>query len=175
MSKIEVDFFLSSDPYHIKAMDLSVWGVIETATSIVEITLPGYTECLTLYWDKYKTNIFNSFTLGLACATCDTTNSDKVTLPDGIYKYVVKGSPDKFFKERYYMKTDMLKMDLAKMYVEYPDAHKNIDFRNKVTEIEYLLKSAAANLEYDNITTAGELFQTAVNAVEDLAGCKTCM
>ena len=95
MLAIEIDFSVHSSPYYLKVVDLSVWGLIETKPSIIEITVPGYASPITKFYDKNKLNVFNSSMLGLNCEG----QEGLTTLPDGIYTIKVIGSPETYFKE----------------------------------------------------------------------------
>jgi len=172
MSKIDVDFYVGSNPYHLFMTDISEWGVIADSPSIVEITLPGSDKCIVKYWDKGKVNVANSNTLNLTCPTC--TDANKVTLHDGIYKIVVKGSPETYSRTRYYLKTDLLDMEVDKLILSYPKYYKDVDFSKKLTEIEALIRGAEANVRFDNLRLAGLAFQAAQEAVERLGNCKGC-
>lgn len=172
-NQLDIDFFTSSTPYELKIMDLSNWALIEGQPSIIEINLPGYSGKITKYWDKYKTNIFNSKTLEINCAApCD--DPDKLTLPDGIYTLKVIGSPSTFFKQHYYLKTDLFDMEVDKIYIDSRKCRNKKDLQNKLTEIEFIMRSAKAHLRFQDITTAGMLFEQAQSMVDDLKNCKSC-
>ena len=65
-------------------------------------------------------------------------------------------------------------MEVDKIYIDNKDKRGTKDLINKLTEIEFLMKSAKAHLRFDDITTAGDLFQMAQDMVEDLKNCKNC-
>src|SRR5690606_17175136 len=99
MASIKIDFLVQSSPYKLYVWDFSSWGLIEGKPSIVEITLPGYEQPITKFFDKNKLNTYNSNLLDSGCETEDCLT----TLTDGIYKIKVIGSPDKFSSESYYL------------------------------------------------------------------------
>lgn len=172
-AKLDIDFSVYSDPYYLKIVDLSSWELIENLPSIIEITLPGYENPITKYFDKHKVNIHHSISLGINC-TEECGETEKVTLPDGIYKVKVTGSPSTYSKEIYYLKTDLFNMEIDKVIIEYLNIKNKEGFTNKLTEVEFLLKGAEAHLRFDDISTAGKLFEQAQQMVEDLKECKSC-
>lgn len=175
MAKISIDFSVNSNPYYLGILDMSEWQLIKDEPSIIQITLPGYSSYSTHYFDKCKNNIFNSINLELDCVG-DCGEVEKSTLPDGIYKIRVIGSPDTYFKEHYYLKTDMFEMEVDKLYINHLETrNKNREgFINKMKLVEFLLRSAEAHLRFDDINTSGELFDKAQEMVDELKHCKTC-
>jgi hypothetical protein len=173
MAKINIDFSVHSNPYFLKVMDLSIWGVIEDQPSIIEITLPGYDSVKTKFFDKFKTNIFNSLSLDINCVdNCDEV--EKLTLPDGIYTIKVIGSPSKYSSISYYLKTDLFDMEVDKIYIDNINSTNRSDLINKLAEVEFLMKGAEAHLRFDDLTMAGMNFTKAQEMIEDLKKCKTC-
>ena len=172
-NKLNVDFSVYSDPYHLKIVDLSAWELIENLPSIIEITLPGYENYITKYFDKHKVNIHHSISLGVNCEG-ECGEVDKVTLPDGIYKIKVIGSPSTYNKESFYLKTDLFDMEIDKVIIDYFNTKNKNNFIDKLTQVEFLMKGAQAHLRFDDISTAGKLFEQAQQMVEDLKECKSC-
>jgi len=169
---IDIDFTVYSDPYYINVVDSSSWGVIESQPSIIEVTLPGYKTPITHYFDKGKVNIFNSHNLMNDCVDCGETY--KNTLPDGIYILRVVGSPSTYHKEIKYLKTDLLDMEVDKIYIHSYNNPTREDVLTKLTTIEFLLRSAHAFLRYDNEREARIAFEQAESLVSKLRDCKTC-
>lgn len=170
MAKIHIDFSIHSSPYYLKVVDLSVWGLIENKPSIIEITLPGYANQVVKFYDKNKLNVFNSNMLGVNCEG----QEGLVTLPDGIYEVVVKGSPSTYSNSEFYLKTDLFDMELDKVYIENKDDLFKKAFDEKLTHVELLKKGAQAHLRYGLIKEAGMLFEKAQELLEDLSNCATC-
>lgn len=168
--KPNLDFDIFSDLYWLRVADYSKWGMIEYGTSIIELTIPGYINPITRYFDKYKTNGFNSVNLELNCQG-DCEGVDLVALPDGIYAIKVIGSPSKFFKERFYLKTDKIDSDISRIVVDSftKKCHSKID--PQLTEIEILLRGAKAHLLQGIIKEASYLFDLAQKRVEKLKNC----
>ena len=170
MATIQLDFSVHSSPYYLKVVDLSVWGLIESKPSIINILLPGYEKPVIQYYDKNKLNVFNSNMLGINCEG----QEGLTTLPDGIYTITVIGSPETYTKKYKYLKTDLHDMEVDKIFV---DNVKDIDkqaFNDKLTKIEFLKRSAEAHLRWDLIELASALFEEAQELVEDLVQCSTC-
>lgn len=168
----QVDFDIYSNPYYINVVDASDWGVIAGQPTIIEITLPGDSTPITHYFEQGKVNIFNSHNLGNDCVDCGEVA--KNTLPDGVYIIKVIGSPSTYNKELKYLKTDMLQMEVDKLYI---DAYHNASRDNvltRMTEIEFLLKAAESHLRYDDEREARMIFEQAEKLVSKLRDCKTC-
>lgn len=168
-----IDFDIKSDPYWIKVADYSFWKLIEDRPAIIEVTIPGYSNPIVHYFDKGSTNGFNSLNLKINCSG-DCKDIEKVTLPDGIWKITVKGSPDKFNKTTHYLKTDLLQLDLDKVMIESFEEGCIQDIEEKLTQIELLIAGAESYIRYDNLKVAGSMFQKALSLTEKLKDCKTC-
>ena len=171
--KIDIDFAVHSNPYFLKIMDLSAWGNIGEQPAIIEITLPGYESYITRTFDKCKTNILNSILLEINCAD-ECGKVEKQTLPDGIYKIKVIGSPSKYFKEYYYLKTDMYDLEVDKIYIDNFKEKNKESLINTLAEMDFLMEGAKAHLRHDDINTAGDAFAKAQEMVDDLKNCKNC-
>ena len=104
MKNIHIDFQIydSNDPKQIIVLDTSIWSYIEDKPAIMEIITPGNDSPVTLYHSKNAVIKLDSYNLGLNCQNCGDETAD---LPDGVYEITIKGSPDKFNKTRYYLKT----------------------------------------------------------------------
>jgi hypothetical protein len=170
--KISIDFDVKSDLYYLKVFDFSDWALIENRPSIIEVTLPGFATPKTRYFDKNKVNIFNSITLDGSCVECDS--EDVQTLSDGIYIIKVIGSPSTYNKERKYLKTDLLQMEIDKIYIDSISNPSKDLIIDKLAEIDFILKGAEAHLRYDMEKECGMLFQQAQKLVDRLNDCKTC-
>lgn len=168
-----IDFHVHSTPYHLSIYDYSEWELIEDKPSIVEITLPGHRKALTKWFDKKKVNVYNSILLELNCFD-ECTDPEITTLPDGIYTIKVIGSPSTFYHEKKYLKTDLLLMELDKIYIENPHQNDNESFLNQLAQIEFFLRSASAHLKYENVKMASEFFTQASDLVDRLKNCKEC-
>lgn len=172
MSGINIDFEVRSDLYYLKVLDFSVWGLAENKPAIIEITLPGYSSVVTHYFDKHKTNLFQSINLDQNCVDC--ANEEVQPLSDGIYFFTVKASPSTFYKERKFLKTDSIQMDIDRIYIDsFTNQSKDL-ILDKISEIEFLLKAAEANLRYDLETECMALYNQARKMVDKLNDCSNC-
>lgn len=170
MAKIDIDFSIHSSPYYLKVVDLSNWGVIKNKPSIVEITLPGFSNPATKFFDKNKLNVFSVNTLNIAYGDSDQLS----TLPDGVYKVKVIGSPDKYNREEYYLKTDLFDMEIDKVYIDNIDRIGDATFNEKLIRIEFLKSGAEAHLRADMLEMASMLFEKAQELLTDIINCSTC-
>ena len=172
--KINIDFAVlnSYDPALLLVGDFSDWKHIYQKPSIIEITLPGSSQAISYSFVKRTINSFNSSTLYLNCSDCDGYSP----LPDGVYTIVVKGSPDKFYRKRYYLKIDTLRLELDKIYVGAGVAYNENDkeYREALANIEFKLDVAQAHTRSGNIRKANAFFKDAQCLVEKYKQCKNC-
>jgi len=176
IGKINIDFQIlkTHDPKVILIADTSDWKHIADKTSVLEITMPGGGVPRELIWNKHKINIVNSSTLGITPKACDATQL--VELPDGVYTIAVKGEPNYFCKERFYLRTERLELEVGKLYLSLGvDFDKNLEkqkLRDDLLKIDSMIK--AANFA----TMLGELDKTAMyfkEAQKRLKSfCKSC-
>lgn len=173
---INIDFqvYDSKDPRALIVIDTSNWAHISNDPSIIEIITPGFETPVKNYYMKNSVNVFHSDDLGLNCSeSCEDSRRD---LPDGIYEITVKGSPEKFNKTRKYLRTSKLQLKVDKLLIGLALECDTSEIKEKVSklnEINLLIKSAEANVRYDNICTAQELLKKANKLVERI-NCNTC-
>lgn len=174
IGKIHIDFQVlkTHDPKVLLLADTSDWKHIIDTTSVIEITMPGGTIARNLYWDKQKINIFNSSILGITPKACK--QEDLRDLPDGIYKILLKGSPDSFNKERYYLRTERLQLEVDKYYVSLGMDYKDegCTKRDKVYKIDFMIAAAEAATRMTDLSRAGKYYQEAQRLLENLSKCK---
>lgn len=177
LDKVKVDFQVldTRDPRYLSVADYSSWGHLEGKTTIIEIIPPGEEDPWTHYFNQNQVNVFHSVNLGINCID-DCGEADLIDLPDGIYTITVKGSPDSFNMTRKYLKTDLLRLELDKLYINLDliGNNKDIDVINIITDITMLLEAAAANVRYDNIAEAQSLFFAAQDLLEKNKNCEGC-
>lgn len=171
MSKILVDFDIKSDIYYINVIDFSNWGLIKEKPAVIEVTLPGFKNPIVKYFDKQKNNVINSIFLDQNCETCP--DDEMQTIDDGIYIITVKGSPEKYKKTLKYLKTDLFRMRLNKLYIDggCNCVKKDPNVFQKIVEIEFMLKGAEAHLAFDMEKESGMLFKQAQTLLDDLLAC----
>jgi hypothetical protein len=172
--KVNIDFDIKSDINYLKIIDLSDWSLIQNKPSIIEILVPGFSTPVTYYFDKGKTNVFNSINLVLQCPDC--LDEEPQALPDGVYIITVIGSPSSYTKEIKYLKTDELRMKIDKLYISKLKDNKkpSQDIIDKLLEFDFMINGAEAHLRYDMEKEAGALYQYILNNVEKTIECKTC-
>lgn len=168
---IKIDFTVlpSYDPYTLFIVDNSYWLHIEEKPSIIEIKVPGTSKPVVNYFDKRAINNFNSINLALTCPTCD--DLDFSELPDGIYDITLKGSPSTFFKNKKYLRTVRLELELSEQLIKANmgcEGSINKELKNKLTDIYMLIESAKANVFYDNLQTAQNEYKKAEQKLKNL-------
>jgi hypothetical protein len=171
MSKIRIDFDIKSDIYYLNVIDYSNWGLIEQKPAIIEVTLPGYSTPKVNYFNKHKNNVLTSTMLGLKCDNCP--GDEQRTIDDGIYIITVKGSPETYNKTLKYLKTDLFRMRLNKLYIDSGCncVKSDPNMFQRIVEIEFMLKGAEAHLAFDMEKEAGMLFTQAQTLLDDLLAC----
>lgn len=169
MASINVDFQVlkTYDPKALLIADTSQWAHIVNKPTIVEITLPGAKNPSVVYWEQGRINVFTSSILGVNCgAECGEQN---IELPDGVYHIALKGSPDKFFKERYYLKTDKLQLQFDKVYLKNVGLDLNyheFDKIDNLQNIDLMLKGADASIRKGEIAMAVDYYKQAKKMIE---------
>lgn len=177
VKNVEIKFQVLNnyDPKNLVVLDTSEWAYIKTKPSIIEIILPGFQEPVVHYFNKGGVNVFNSLNLYVNCFDCE--KNEEVELPDGVYNITVKGSPDTFQNTLSYLKTDKTRLDLDKLFLKIDFCNKDVDSEliKRIQKIDLYIKAAEANVRYDNICEAQELFFKAQEDIKKLFNCKTCI
>lgn len=116
VGQINIDFqvFETGNAKILSIADISKWLYAENKPSYISIKLPGSSKYKTLAFKKFAINNFNSHTLGISCLKGDCTEETYVDLPDGIYTIKVLSGYEDIYKERYYLKTDVIDLEIAK-------------------------------------------------------------
>lgn len=164
------------DPTTIHCIDLSDWKILQNNPSVMRILLPGSRNEIIQTWAKGRVNTYNSVNLGLSCLVeCDEQKYE--FLPDGIYTFILEGSPTNYFKKRYYLKTDQIRLELDKIYIkaniEYTPKDKQI--REALEDIEFNLKSAESFTRDGDFLRADRAFCEAKELIEKYQDCKNCL
>lgn len=169
---INFTFINTQDPKYLMLGDLSEYLFIEGKPAIVQITLPGYTEPLEFTWHKKHTNVFNSNNLRITCLN-NCGKQDYADLPDGIYKAKVIASPDKFNKERYYLKTDQFELELSKIRLDkfLKDGFTEV-LKKWSSDVEILITAAKDAIRDGKIETAKRFFDEAKSILNKYKECK---
>ena len=154
------------DPRLIIVYDNSYWASIADKPSIMEVTLPGYTNSVVHYFEKNQVNTFNSINLNMNCPSGDCNEDFELNnLPDGIYHLKLIGSPDTYNISKYYLKTSSLQLDIDSLYIMKADDEKVFD---KIQKIESIIKYAEAALRKGNINLSSVLYKKAKKEVDRL-------
>jgi hypothetical protein len=178
IGNIEIDFIIDTnfDPNLIIVGDMSKWYNAENLPSTICITPPGFTKSINNTFVKHKLNIFNSVNLGLSCLTeCD--EQELVDLSDGIWTITVRSGYAGIEKTRYLLKTDRLTMELDKIYIKTGLEYdiKDSTFREDLSIIEFLIRTAEAWVRQGNFVKAGRDFAEAQNILRKYSDCKNCL
>lgn len=173
----KIQFLVSSgDPKFLVVSDVSEYFYAQNSPAIIKVTTPGASTPVTHTLAKNALNVFNSHNLRLSCFHNNCDDQDYINLPDGIYCIEVLASPDTFRKKRYYLKTDNMRIEMAKIYVkvgiEYqPD---NQEFMQWSAETELMLSVAESHAMLGNIGEAQRFFRQAETALKKYMDCKNC-
>lgn len=175
VGKVNLDFFIITEfnPKLIFVADASTWFNIEKKPAIIEITLPGGTTPIVFNYLKNGINIFNSNNLKITKVLIDCKDQEYQDLPDGIYKFVLKGSPDSYFKEKYLLKTDSLQLRIDKILINlgFNFEYSKKEEREEIKDILFTIRQAEAFLRAGDLEFAKEFFEIAIDEVEKLENC----
>jgi len=174
LNKINIDFQVlkTYDPKVLVIADTSEWSVIEDKPAIIEITIPGANNPSIHYVDKNKINVYTSALLGINCgAECE---EDLIEIPDGIYHIHMKGSPDTFEKERYYLRTEKLQLKLDKAYVALGKDinHADKDVVELLWTCKLLIEAADASTRLGEIAMASDYYKQAKRIIDSYLDCQ---
>lgn len=171
--KIDFQVYDSEDPDILLVMDFSSWSLIENQPAVIEIVPPGSIEAISFNFDKGVINGYNSDNLGTNCSIDESFNS----LPDGIYEITLKGSPDTFYKKRYYLKTDRARLELDKQIFSLGLNYSYENDRNKIKSIElidFLLMAAKSAIKLGEVSVASTHFKEVLRLIEKQKNCLNC-
>lgn len=178
--KPHIDFsvYNSNDPKYLVIGDSSDYkDSLKNNTSTLSIKLPGSSTYQLFPWAKNKLNRFNSNTLHLSCVQ-PCVDQAYLDLPDGIYSLLLQVSPnDIYFKEHYYLKTDVFRIALDKIYIRADiDYNPNQQqLREDLSVIEFMLRTAEAYTRDGNFAKANRCFSEAQRIKEKYAECTNCI
>lgn len=177
MKNIHIDFqvYDSNDPKKIIILDTSIWALIEDKPAIIEVISPGEKRPVVHYYTKNGITILNSVNLGLNCGECGDEFFD---LPDGVYEITVKGSPDKFNKKRYYLKTTTLlnKIDdaLLKVYNDCQTCSENLTDVDRILRYKNLISIAEAFIRKGHKCEAQDIIYKVQDFIKKFNSCRKC-
>lgn len=172
MNEIEIDFQIleTRNPKLLMIGDTSNWSYAEELPSYIAITMPGSDTPLNLEFVKGIVKTYNSSNLALTCQSCD---DELANLPDGVYTITVKSGYEDIERTKYYLKTDTIRIELAKEIVkngfEYSPSDKK--FRENIYDIKWLLDVAQSHAILGDFCKAQNYYEMA-NAK---LCCKNCI
>jgi len=178
VGEIKIDFdVIQSTVQTLWIGDSSDWVHAEIKPAFILITLPGSQKPLTFSFKKKALNSFNSHNLGITCLKGDCTDEVYGDLPDGVYTINLKSGYTNFEKLKYYLKTDRTELELSKVIVKYGFEYSKNDkaFRDKIYDIDWLIKVAKSHAKLGDIVKADRFFQQARELLKKLMDCKDCI
>lgn len=172
-NNIKLDFEVvgTNNPKVLRVVDESEWGILVNRPAVIEVKGPDMESAVSYYLGKNQLNIFTSVTLGYTCDKYEYEN-----LPDGVYEITIKGSPSTYTFTRHYLKTDILRLNIDKVWArtnvlcDYVDD----DLIEKIKKVEYIVAVAEANMRLGNIETAEELIEKANKLLYIINNCADC-
>ena len=172
-NNIKLDFEVvgTNSPKVLRVVDESEWGILANRPAVIEVKGPDMESAVSYYLGKNQLNIFTSVTLGYTCDKYEYEN-----LPDGVYEITIKGSPSTYTFTRHYLKTDILRLNIDKVWArtnvlcDYVDD----DIIEKIKKVEYIVAVAEANMRLGNIETAEELIEKANKLLYIINNCADC-
>lgn len=172
-NNIKLDFEVvgTNNPKVLRVVDESEWGILANRPAVIEVKGPDMESVVSYYLGKNQLNIFTSVTLGYTCDKYEYEN-----LPDGVYEITIKGSPSTYTFTRHYLKTDILRLNIDKVWArtnvlcDYVDD----DLIEKIKKVEYIVAVAEANMRLGNIETAEELIEKANKLLYIINNCADC-
>lgn len=177
MPTIKPDFFFqnTSDPKYLVIQDLSEYGQTYSKPAIINIWTPGASNPLVYTWNKNASNWFDSNILYLGCSHGDC-EEDITDLPDGIFRARLELSPNTFYKEKHYLKTDLLELELAKIGtrigIEYDP--KDDKFRQWLLDTQLQIFAAKSSVALGDMPTGKRQFDQAQKLLKQYQECKDC-
>lgn len=181
--QIKIDFdVIQSTVQTLWIGDSSQWLHLENLPAQVLIALPGSKKSLVFSFKKNSINSFNSHNLGITCLQANCNDEVYGDLPDGIYTICLKSgivdtNNNSFETTKYYLKTDRTELELSKVIVKhgFEYSKNDKDFRNKIYDIDWLIKVAKAHAKLGDFVKADRFFQQARELLRTLSDCKDCI
>lgn len=170
-----INFILpqTEDPKIICVADASNWGMAENQPAYLTVLPPGSVNYISLNFVKHSLTFLNSTNLGLSCITSDcSTEQAYEDLDDGIWEICLKSSYEGLDKKRFHLKTDSLRQDIDKIYIKSGiDYHSSSKVIEDLSETEYLLNVAHAQIRRGDKQTAIKAFKMASKLVDKYKNC----
>lgn len=178
IGKIIIDFEVvpTFNPIHLIVDDVSNWSNAENLPSTISICPPGSTKSINHTFQKHKRNIFHSVNLSMQCLV-ECSEQDYQPLPDGIWTITVRSGYEGLEKIRYYLKTDQIRNTIDEVYIRTGlEFDKNNErFRDDLSDIEFLLRTAEAFTRNGDWVKADRDFTQAQELLTKYKNCKNCI
>lgn len=168
MRCISVDFKVleSKDPETLIVGDVSRdWYIAENKPAYLKITLPGSKRTKNFTFIKNQINVFNSITLGLNKFKGNCQEESYINLPDGVYKIELVTDFEGIKIEKFYLKTDLIKKNIAKKIVDnyIKDKTETEALYNKISDIDKKIMVAESFTIDGYYKEANKFFTEAIN------------
>lgn len=171
MEKINIDFevFNTNNPKTILIGDTSTWLYAEEKPSMIYITLPGFTKPKPFSFKKKGLQVFNSNNLGLTELNLNS-EQEYIDLPDGVYTVKLESGFEGIEKQRYYLKTDIIDIEMSKYVInnvlEYSRSQQKVI--DSITNIRWNLYLAKSFTQNSDISKATIYYNEAVDLFKEL-------
>lgn len=166
VGQIHIDFQIieTGNKKVLSVADSSTWLYAENKPSYISIKLPGSKKEKVFSFKKNAINNINSHLLGLSCLKGDCKEEVYVDLPDGIYNIKVLSGYEGIEKERYYLKTDILDLEIAKALtlIGFNYNENLLNKREPYKKIKDCLTQAKDSTKLGDFVEANRYYQEAV-------------
>lgn len=166
--KVNFKVLDSNDPQVLLVGDFSNWLFLRNKPSVISITLPGASQPIEYSFVKGTINMYDSKSLYNTCSECDYSD-----LNDGVYKITLRSSPDTFFHEAYYLKTDVIELQIAKRLVDigFQYNETNESKYREINKIKDYLNGAKARVQLGYISEGIKFFDEAKKLINKCNNC----
>lgn len=168
LENINIDFQIirTGDPNIMILCDTSQWAHIKDSPATMEITLPSE-KVIVHHIAKNQNNVLNTSNLYIS------PYGKFYTLPDGIYKITVKGSPDDYSKTRYVIRDEKLQLDVDKLFLNNFDK-KDEKINSVIDDVNKMMEGSRAAMRRGEKALAVKYYKEAKSIFENYEQCKDC-
>lgn len=164
-----------NDPQTLCILDISKYLNLSNSVTNLLIKIPGAKNYETYTVQKNKLNYFNSNTLHISCVQ-KCGEQEYQDLPDGIYHIILESTPNSFRKERWYLKTDALRLKVDKIYLkqalEYDPKSTVV---KELRDFEFMLQASESATKQGDYKTAQKYLKIAQELANKNSECKNCI
>lgn len=174
---VKVDFmiFTHTDPTQIAIGDMSKWGVAKNQPSNLLITPPGSKKQINHTFPKEKIHFLNASNLGLSCVQNSCDNEEYEDLDDGIWEFCLQSAYEGLEKRRYFLKADLLRIDLDKIYIKAGiEYNPNSQIVKDLFDAEFWFMSAHAQMREGNKSKANRDYNESRKIADRYIRCENC-